>query len=108
MSYARKLVVDLALLCLQLDTVGEQLPTTPATKSKMLAERLKTVLGRLYQADNASFKIILLLYGYPYIDHIAGNGIFDENDLPFVGMSHTFAFSGNALDGQVLNDDFLL
>lgn len=104
MPYPGKLVEDLLLLCLQLDAVGEQLPSAASAESEMSAERLETVRRGADDAHHAGFEIILLLLYHADIDHVAGYRIFYEYDLAFIGMGDALALCGNGLHGQVLYD----
>ena len=74
----------------------------------MLAEGFESVGRGFHEADDAALEVILLLYRDADVDDVARHRVFYEHDLTFRSMGHAFAFGGDSLHGQVLDDCFLL
>ena len=73
MTYTCKLVENLALLGLELDFVGERLPSAAAASAEMLAKGLQTIFGGLFKLNYAPLKKIGFFPCDTHIYYISGN-----------------------------------
>ena len=101
MANADQLVFHLLTLGFQLHFIRKRLPSAPAANAEMLAERLQTVLGGLYNALDKAFHVILFLLVYLNVHHISGHGkIYKHHHA--VHVRERFAFCGHRFDGHIL------
>ena len=93
---AGELVVDLALLHLQLLGVGENLPLTSPTDSEMAAHWRHTQRTGPHQARSLAFAIVLPLLANLDVDHVAGHHEGHEDHF-LVDVGNAFAFGSARL-----------
>ena len=101
MADSYQLVFYLLTLGLQLHLVRQRLPAAASANAKMLAERLQTVLGGLYNALDKAFHVVLFLFVYLNVHHVSGNGKVHENHHA-VHMRESFALSRHGFNGHIL------
>ena len=98
---ADELVIDLPAFRLELGGIRQGLPAAAAADAEMAAERLQAVLGRLFQAHDAAFHIILFLLADLDVDKVAGNSKLREDDGSVRRVAQGFAFGGDGFDPDV-------
>ena len=101
MADADELVIYLLLLCLKLHFVWKRLPLASSADAEMLAERLKTVLGRLYHTEDETFHIVFLLLCNLYVNDVSRNGKLYEQ-YGSVYSCQSLALCGHGLDHNIL------
>ena len=104
MADSHQLVFHLLPLGFQLHLIGKRLPSATATDAKMLAERLQTMLGGLYNALDKAFHVILFLLVHLDVHHVSGNGEIYKNYHP-VHVGERFAFCGYRFDGDTFENE---
>ena len=107
MADAHQLVIDLLLLRLQLHFVWKRLPFTSSTYAEMFAERLQTVLRRLYHTEDETFHIVLLLFCHLHIYDVSRHSELYEKYCS-VYPCQCLSFCCHRLDGDILQNDILL
>ena len=101
MTYAHQLVINLLLFCLQLHFVWQRLPLAASAYAEMLAERLQTVLRRLYHSEDEALHIVFLLLCDLYVHNVSWNGELHEEHSA-VDLRECLAFGSYRFDHDVL------
>ena len=73
----------------------------------MLAERLKTMLGRLYHTEDESFHVVLFLLCDLHVNNVSGHCKLYKKHRS-VNLCQSFTFCCNCLYYNIFQNDFLL
>ena len=100
MADPHQLVLHLLPLGFQLHGVGEGLPAASAAHAEVFAEGLQAMGGRLHDAFDKAFHIVLFIFVYMDVHYVAGDGEIHE-DHHSVHVREGFPFGRDGLDGHV-------